>query len=212
MQDGLVRSFDGESHWNFYDWTEYVSDRNRARDATPDLVLNCLTVIALDSLAAVCNAIGADFPYDGKADALRGRIREAFMSDDGIYTVRRGEKQYTVLGNALAILSGVAEGEEAKSLCDRIVSGELLDCTLSMKVLEYEALLQTDADAYKSFVLSEIRTNYKKMLDAGSDTVWETIEGESAFHNAGSLCHGWSAVPVHFYHRLGIAKKTGGDR
>ena len=54
-------------------------------------------------------------------------------------------------------------------------------------------------------MLSEIRQNYKKMLDAGSDTVWETLDGASAFNLAGSLCHGWSAVPVYIFHRLGIA-------
>ena len=42
------------------------------------------------------------------------------------------------------------------------------------------------------------------MLDDGSTTVWETLEGAEAFHNAGSLCHGWSAVPIYVYHRLGM--------
>jgi hypothetical protein len=81
----------------------------------------------------------------------------------------------------------------------------MLDCTLSMKVFKYDALLMGDVD-YSQLVLSEIRDTYKKMLDFGSDTVWETLDGESAFKNAGSLCHGWSAVPVYIYHKLGIAK------
>ena len=65
----------------------------------------------------------------------------------------------------------------------------------------------TDEKKYKDFILNEIRTNYKKMLDAGSTTVWETVNGSSDFDNAGSLCHGWSAVPIYVYHRLGIAKR-----
>lgn len=205
-RDGLMVSFDGEDHWNFYDWTSFLDDHPRQREAVADLAINCLTVIALDSIENICEKTKKPFPHGGKAEALRARIREEFLTDRG-YTLRRGEEQYAVLGNALAILSGVAKGEEAKALCEKIVGGELLDCTLSMKSLEYEALLQTDSEAYKDFVLTEIRENYKKMLDAGSDTVWETVEGESAFHNAGSLCHGWSAVPVHFYHRLGLAKR-----
>ena len=40
------------------------------------------------------------------------------------------------------------------------------------------------------------------MLDAGSDTVWETILGEADFNGAGSLCHGWSALPVYYYEVL----------
>ena len=44
------------------------------------------------------------------------------------------------------------------------------------------------------------------MIDYGSDTVWETLDGAKAFGNAGSLCHGWSAVPVYIFHKLGRAK------
>lgn len=51
-------------------------------------------------------------------------------------------------------------------------------------------------------MLEDIRRDYRKMLDAGATTVWETIEGASAFGNAGSLCHGWSAMPVYYYHKI----------
>jgi hypothetical protein len=71
-------------------------------------------------------------------------------------------------------------------------------------VLEYDALLSVNTEKYSDFVLNEIRANYKKMLDCGSDTVWETIDGEAAFYNAGSLCHGWSSIPIYIYHKLGI--------
>ena len=40
------------------------------------------------------------------------------------------------------------------------------------------------------------------MLDAGATTVWETADGAAAFDNAGSLCHGWSAIPVYYYATL----------
>jgi hypothetical protein len=89
-----------------------------------------------------------------------------------------------------------------------MVNGELVECSLSMKVLEYDALLNTDAEIYREYVLKEIRTNYKRMLDADSDTVWETIKGASDFRNAGSLCHGWSAIPIYIYHKLGLAKNS----
>ena len=37
------------------------------------------------------------------------------------------------------------------------------------------------------------------MLDAGCQTFWETEEGADAFGKAGSLCHGWSAVPIYIF-------------
>lgn len=39
-------------------------------------------------------------------------------------------------------------------------------------------------------------------LQEGATTFWETEDGESAFDRAGSLCHGWSAMPIVYYHRL----------
>ena len=44
------------------------------------------------------------------------------------------------------------------------------------------------------------------MLDAGSTTVWETEEGSKAFDNAGSLSHGWSAVPVYIFSKFEMLK------
>ena len=37
---------------------------------------------------------------------------------------------------------------------------------------------------------------YAVMLDGDSPTVWEVIDGADGFGGAGSLCHGWSAIPV----------------
>lgn len=42
------------------------------------------------------------------------------------------------------------------------------------------------------------------MLDQGATSFWETIKGEEDFHCAGSLCHGWSALPVYYYRIFGL--------
>ena len=79
-----------------------------------------------------------------------------------------------------------------------IEQGKMLDCTLSMKIFKYECMLLTDEPRWKEWVLSEIRREYGKMIENGN-TVWETDKGSVAFDNAGSLCHGWSSVPIYFY-------------
>ena len=117
-----------------------------------------------------------------------------------------GKEQYTALGNSLAILAKIVKEQEASDICKRLASGELSDCSLSMKIFVYRALMDTDIDKYRDYILSDIRTNYKKMLDSGHNTVWETLKGASDFDGAGSLCHGWSAIPVYIYHRLGMVK------
>ena len=44
------------------------------------------------------------------------------------------------------------------------------------------------------------------MLFSGATSFWETAAGADDFGKAGSLCHGWSAIPIYFYYRylLGI--------
>ena len=46
-----------------------------------------------------------------------------------------------------------------------------------------------------------------RMLNAGATRAWETLDGASAFDNAGSLCHGWSALPILYFKQLGILKE-----
>ena len=63
----------------------------------------------------------------------------------------------------------------------------------------YDALLLVDREQYKPFILQDIDRKYQKMLDAGATSFWETEIGQSDFEDAGSLCHGWSSMPVYYY-------------
>ena len=104
----------------------------------------------------------------------------------------------------MAILCGAADSNSVLRICDALTdeSSELVKITLSMKCFKYDALLSFDESKYSEYVLSDIRRVYRKMLDFGSTTVWETEKGESDFGNAGSLCHGWSAMPIYYFHKL----------
>ena len=48
-------------------------------------------------------------------------------------------------------------------------------------------------------VLEQIETVWSKMLSAGAQTFWETEAGSGDFDRSGSLCHGWSAVPLYIF-------------
>ena len=51
---------------------------------------------------------------------------------------------------------------------------------------------------YQDFIINDIKKRYKKMLDDGATSFYETEQGASSFNGAGSLCHGWSALPVYY--------------
>ena len=207
INDGLVYSFGSHMHWNFYDWTKDLEGALcRETIPTPDCVLGCLTVRALDNFKKICGYIDMPFPFEGKADELRARIRKAFYRPEtGLFSMHTDKETYNVLSNILTILADVVTGDEARALCDRVLASGIVDCTLSLKALKYEALLKVDPQKHRETILSEIKTDFTPMLEAGATSAWETVDGASAFGNAGSLCHGWSSAPVYFYHLLGIA-------
>ncbi len=206
-EDGLICSFAESDYWNFYDWSPYLEGVIGAKEvARPDLVINCLFVLALNSLEKMYQAVARPFPYAGIADCLRNAIGNAFATDGSLLSLHRESREVNALGNALAILCGAVDGEQAKEICRLLTEGVAIPSSLSMNVWIYDALLKIDPVGYRDYVLGQLRSHYSQMLSAGSTTVWETLEGSVAFGNAGSLCHGWSAVPVYLFHRLGIAR------
>lgn len=202
--DGLVPRFSGSEHWNFYDWTQHMDGHcGEAGSHIPDLMINCLLILALEDLKKICAQLDKAFPYDGIIAEEKQRTRETFYSPEKkLFAMTAFGAEYTALGNAVAILAGLTTEDESRTISEALVADELLPCTLAMRGFVYDALLKTDQSKYRSFILQEIRCEYKNMLDAGATSVWETTEGAAAFHNAGSLCHGWSAVPIHYYHLL----------
>ena len=74
--------------------------------------------------------------------------------------------------------------------------------TLSYTVYKYDALLAFDYK-YARYVYDDIIAKWGKMVFGGATTFWETEAGADDFDGAGSLCHGWSAVPMYILERYG---------
>lgn len=198
--DGLCCRFSGKQYWHFYDWSSYADGRPDNSGPGPDLLLNAILLLALEAYGAICDTLGLEHPETDACASIRSAARRTFRnSGSGLYFVRDSGEEPTELANSLAILSGIAAGEEAGQICAALDAGTLIPCSLSMKTFTYEALLRIGGDRYRERILREIREDYGKMVQAGSDTVWETVEGAVAFRNAGSLCHGWSAMPIRYY-------------
>lgn len=205
-KNGLIQAFEGKQYWNFYDWTRYCEGSlYDSKDVHTDCILNLLTIIALNNYEKLCALINEPFPYKGKSQYLKANVRNNFLTKDGLFSMRKNTDELCAFACALAVCSGVTTDEETKTIAKAITENKLIKSTLSTKFFVYEAILKADEN-YKTYVLDDIRTTYKKMLDTGSDTVWETEIGASDFGNAGSLCHGWSAIPIYFYHKFNLVK------
>jgi hypothetical protein len=116
---------------------------------------------------------------------------------------------YSVLGNAWAYLCGAGESVNSQEMIKIMRANgsvephaNVIPATLSMNAYRYDALLKADREQYGKFILEEIDETYLYMLRNGATTFWETIKGEADFAHAGSLCHGWSAMPIYYYEIL----------
>lgn len=202
IKDGLVHNFTGENYWTFYDWTEFANIDCKNIQET-DFLLNSLFVIALDAFDVICNKIKRENIYKGIREQIAENAKEKFFNEEtGLFFISTPDEKPTEFANSLAVISKIADRETAERICEKLAGGSLFEATLSMKPFKYDALLLYDKNKYKDAVLEEIRKTYKVMLDSGSSTVWEVIEGASAFDNAGSLCHGWSATPIYYLKEL----------
>ncbi len=189
-------------YWNFYEWSEgsdHSDEINRNPD-TPyyeqfDLILNCGYLLAEEKFARM-TGIKRDL------SKLKGLIYQAFYSEsDGMFFAGTNQKNlFTELGNSLAVLTGVAGGCVRSTIANKLMNANsMVKVTLSMLCFKYDALLMEDTDC-RDYVIQDIEAVYGHMLDSGATSFWETEKGESDFEGAGSLCHGWSAIPIYYFH------------
>lgn len=198
--EGLICNFKGKDYWNFYDWSDNLNGygANRDHDGEPDLNINCLYILAFECYLKICDRLQKTPVVH--TDLIRMRqdvFRTYFDEEDGLMSLYEGKKIYTQFSNALAVLSGCAL-DRAADICLKMVEGKTSECSLSMKPFYYDALLKTDR-GYAETVLSEIREHYGYMLRHGATSVWETMESPT---DGGSFCHGWSSIPIYYFHLL----------
>ena len=202
---GLIQNLP-KPYWNFYEWSEGSDGATKAgspilgsQEGKYDLILNCAFIYAYEHYKELCRMLGRKAEMN--VAALKDAIVENFYDESkGFYYLsNRGERIYGQLGNAFAKLAGLS-GENM----DKAIKGEcdVIPATLSMLGFVYDALLD-GSEEMKRYVLDDIREKYGYMLEQGATSFWETMEGEAAFHYAGSLCHGWSAMPIYYYNILG---------
>lgn len=195
-ENGLIPTFPYPC-WNFYEWAEESNNEwqiKRSKDdkdvKSYDLILNCMYVYAAGYYEKLFNE-KVDVEQTKKA------IKETFYNGK-TYKLSTLTGKSSQLGNSLAILIGLGD----KNLAERITQGkEMIQATLSMRAFVYDALL-TCGDKYKGFILQDIRKRYWEMLKGGATTFWETEKGVADFDGAGSLCHGWSALPIYYFQLL----------
>lgn len=210
MDDGLVPNFTEKHIWNFYEWRDGMEGKlNQEDDYKFDTPLNCIFVLALKAMHRINEMLGKTDDYLALADSVNKEIyNKLYDKERKVFKNSSMDSNSAELSNSLAILCGAIQGDEAKDLADKLadIDNGLTLISLSMIGFKYDALVKAYGDKYNNYILENIRKTYKFMLDNDATTFWEyddTLERVAREGGASSFCHGWSAMPVYYYHTLG---------
>lgn len=210
--DGLLPM---QAEWNFFEWEEdlhnewEIFEQVENREKFP-LSTNAYLILALECFAKVCEILGKDgAKYLALAKEVRSKAHDAFYCpENGLFHNYRDKgvgTGFSEYGQVFALYAHIATEEEEGVLLDVLTRpNDLTPLTLNNYIYKYEVLLQKSG--YEQFVRDEINRLWGYMLEQGATTFWETIKGDQDFALAGSLCHGWSAVPIYVAHVLDSKK------
>ncbi len=197
--------FTGPEAWNFHEWSPGLSGgeifRQESIPAMGDAGLTALTAIAAAKLAPLARRLGQTVlacTWEAAAARLRSALNDYYDSERALYaSYRKGNELegYHEAIQAIILCAGGLPRERALSLCRRLRDPRqygLVPATLSALQMKYQALLTYLQDI--DFCIEDIVRRFGKMLLEGATSYYETEAGEADFADAGSLCHGWSAV------------------
>ena len=206
--------FSGAAYWNFYEWRSGLDGYSPTADAREDAPLLAWLLLALQAASRLCVRIGEAEKaavYHRRYTQLSQAAATFWDEERGAYATYReadGLRHYAELTQALMLCAGVPEDAQCCRLLQTLSADTdaLIPISLSYRIFKYDALM-TAPGAYKQWILEDIAAVWGRMLLQGATSFWETERGAEDFDQAGSLCHGWSATPLYFYHRYVLGEK-----
>jgi alpha-L-rhamnosidase len=177
-------------HWLFVDWADVETAGESAS-------VNALYHGALLASAEMAGALGftaKSVEYKSLADGIRAGM-EKFLWDPSVRCFRDawqgGEalQKISEQANCWAIVFGVAKGENADSIIEALFEGNRATVRCGTPYFAFYTLCALAQIGQHEQLLEYIRTHWRKMLEWGATTWWETWEPK------GSFCHGWSSGP-----------------
>jgi alpha-L-rhamnosidase len=208
--------------WNFVDWTTMDMPRSGVVTST-----NVLYVRSLREAARMAEWLG-DSALAAERRALADRVAAAvnahcWSEERGAYVDAlhddRAREHLSEPTNTLALLCGVVPDERCaavQAIVERAVEGNFRAWMPGQEQWGDGGIAPVGSPWFLFFtcealhaagrtdlVLRILREQWRRMLDLGATSFWETFPalGEGG-HWSRSLCHGWSAAPAYFLSRL----------
>jgi len=229
---GLVKCYNNPNIWNFYEWQTGLSGKIHdfpKEQETYDAPMCGFVSMAYHSLSELYRLTseidGSSYVNEERYDFWKreheklneNTYRAFYCEEKRIYcsyiNIKSGEKShFCELTQSLLICCGATPTEKLNAVLDALFSGGLIKVSLSHSIFKYDAFMKMP-EVYGRSVFKNVESIWGDMLCQGATTFWETQEGADAFRYAGSLCHGWSAIPAYLYFRyvLGLYPSSDGD-
>lgn len=214
-ESGLIPAYRDQKYWNFYEWQPYLEGyATHERDTETlryDAPLNCFVSLGLDRLAALMSYLGENgVAYARCAQGLKAAVDARFWDEEaGLYhsfANSQGQWHEAELTQALAAFCGACPERKLDRVLSRLADESLVPVTLAYSIFQFEALLMRP-EKWSRWVFGRIARDWGHMLHCGATTFWETLKGAWDFDRAGSLCHGWSAIPIYLYFAYALGLK-----
>jgi hypothetical protein len=126
---------------------------------------------------------------------LASRLRERLATGVGRALPADPTQDLGKAGNARPTAEAAHEPETAGNArpTDWVVA------TLSQSIYKFLAVFG-ERHRHGPTAFRRINDDWGKMLFQGATSFWEVLQGAEGWAQGASLCHGWSAIPVYFYH------------
>lgn len=211
-ENGLIKNLEG--YWNFFEWTDLLNGLNmektvqitRPGTEAPINAVYALALLKLSQLSSTLKQTQLSTDLYEEHQLLKEDFNRIFWNAEiSGYALGIGagfDDFCPELLQALTVYAKLCPDTQTEDLlCNKIAHEQYWpQSSLSTSIFKYEVLLEHPK--YHDLMLDQINRVWGNMLYQGATSFWETDIGASDFENAGSLCHGWSAVPAFVYQKL----------
>ncbi len=199
--------------WNFYEWTPGLSriepDMNKVHSLYNLYLANTLESVGKLEMLDGDPACGQTLLDEAKR--IRSKVEELFyLENENCYASFLQNGQPTADRHehvqVMMLHCNIMPAERRSKVLETLLNSgnNLTPITLSVMPYLMQAIFRNDhGSAARKFMQQKMLANYYPMLEAGATTLWETALGGDDFVFAGSLCHGWSSLPV-YYCNIGL--------
>ena len=226
-KDGIITPPNVDGFWHFFEWTpghhprvntDYVGELYDEPDFLAGIyhlvfwnamknLLELATILGKEDVVAeytpVLNRLAKDYCskfWDEEHQAFAAYEHNGKLTQIGEYS------------QIFVLYSGICQDERIKNiLFEKLLHNEYpVPAMLSVASLKYEALLWHKPECARE-VFRQIGERWGAMLQKGATSFWETDFGSEDFAQGGSLCHGWSSIPIYLYLRYAAGIKPDGS-